>query len=109
MKKLIDHRGNVFYFNESNKFHREDGPAMEYANGHKFWFKNGFWHREYGPAAEYTNGDKWWYKNGLRHREDGPAMEYADGNKEYYFKNKFYPNIKSNEEWIRFIKLMVFL
>ena len=41
--------------------------------------ENGEVHREDGPAVEYVNGPKWWYKNGLIHRVDGPAIEYDDG------------------------------
>ena len=59
--------------------HREDGPAIEYANGDKFWYINGKCHREDGPAVEYANGSKYWYLNGKLHREDGPAVEvYGD-------------------------------
>ncbi len=36
-------------------------------------------HCEDGPAIEYPNGDRAWYKHGKRHREDGPAIEFADG------------------------------
>ena len=25
----------------NNKYHREDGPAIEYPNGRKYWFLNG--------------------------------------------------------------------
>ena len=70
----------------NGKRHREDGPAIEYADGDKFWCKNGKYHREDGPACEYVNGDKYWYMNGLRHREDGPAIEYTDGNKRWYIE-----------------------
>ena len=28
-----------YYFN--NKLHREDGPAVEWGNGTKFWYLNG--------------------------------------------------------------------
>ena len=38
-------------------------------------------HREDGPAVEYADGSKEWYLNGKLHREDGPACEYADGSK----------------------------
>ena len=64
--------------------HREDGPAVEYANGNTFWFRNGLRHREDGPAYEGANGWKEWYRNGLLHREDGPAIEYTDGTKEWW-------------------------
>ena len=26
-------------------FHRKNGPAIEYTNGNKYWYKNGKWHR----------------------------------------------------------------
>ena len=47
----------------NDKFHREDGPAVERADGTKFWYLNGELHREDGPAVEYSNGDKHWYLN----------------------------------------------
>ena len=49
--------------------------------GTKEWYLNGQRHREDGPAVEYANGDKYWYLNGQLHREDGPAVEKADGSK----------------------------
>ena len=33
------------------------------ANGYKFWCLNGKLHREDGPAIEWANGDKEWYLN----------------------------------------------
>ena len=27
----------------------------------KYWYQNGELHRETGPAVEYANGSKWWY------------------------------------------------
>ena len=48
------------------------------------WYLDGKLHRENGPAVEYADGNKWWYLNGKRHRADGPAVEYADGTKEWY-------------------------
>jgi len=50
------------------------------------YYLNGELHREDGPAVEYTNGDKFWIINGKKHREDGPAIEFASGNK-YWFIN----------------------
>ena len=64
--------------------HREDGPAAEWAYGGKQWYLNGVLHREDGPAFEWADGEKQWYLNGLLHREDGPAIEYADGRKQWY-------------------------
>ena len=46
------------------QLHREDGPAVEYADGSKLWYKNGQLHREDGPAIESVNGRKWWWTEG---------------------------------------------
>ena len=47
-------------------------------------------HKEDGPAIIYPDGDKWWYINGKIHREDGPAIEGVDGSKEWWVDGKFY-------------------
>ena len=46
--------------------HREDGPAIECANGSKVWYLNGKLHRADGPAIEHPDGIKIWYLNGVR-------------------------------------------
>jgi len=53
-------------------------------NGHKQWFLNKERHREDGPAIEYADGTKTWYLNDKRHREDGPAFESPNGYKEWW-------------------------
>lgn len=63
--------------------HREDGPAVERADGYKAWWLNDQIHRVDGPAIERPNGDKEWYLNGYLHREDGPAIEWANGEKQW--------------------------
>ncbi len=88
MRKEIDQFGNVYYYNEHDQLHREDGPAIEYANGDKYWYQNGKYHREDGPAIERVNGNKFWHQNGKYHREDGPAIEYANGDKVWYHNNE---------------------
>ena len=50
----------------NHKLHREDGPAIEYADGHKEWWLNGKLHREDGPAVEGLDGYKEWWINGNR-------------------------------------------
>ena len=83
----VDEFGNkAWYLN--GKLHREDGPAIEHADGYKVWYLNGKYHREDGPAIEWADGSKFWYLNGKRHREDGPAIEYADGYKAWYLNGK---------------------
>ena len=56
------------------------------------WYKEGtkILHREDGPAVEWSNGDKCWFKEDLLHRLDGPAIEYADGSKSYYVEDRKY-------------------
>ena len=58
------------------------------------WYLNDKFHREDGPAMEFADGSKAWYKNGERHREDGPAMEFADGSKYWYLDGR----VMSEEE-----------
>jgi hypothetical protein len=58
--------------------HREDGPAVEDANGCKEWWIDGELHREDGPAIEGDYGYDYWYLNGKRHRLDGPAVECTE-------------------------------
>jgi len=40
-----------------------------YSNGTKEWFLHGKLHREDGPAVEYVDGDKYWYLNGTSFTE----------------------------------------
>jgi hypothetical protein len=70
------------------KLHREDGPAIECADGSKEWYRDDKLHREGGPAIEYASGSKYWYRDGLLHREDGPAIEYADGSNSWYLNGE---------------------
>ena len=86
----VSEYGTKLYYSdrEMKILHREDGPAIEWANRYKAWFINDKRHREDGPAVEYANGTKLWYINGRPHREDGPAVEYADGAKEWWVDNQ---------------------
>ena len=61
----IKESGNKAYYSdrEMTILHREDGPAIEWANGYKAWYLNGELHREDGPAAEWADGSKAWYLN----------------------------------------------
>jgi hypothetical protein len=54
----------------------------------KRWYLNDKLHREDGPAVECADGSKYWYLNDKRHREDGPAVEYADGTKHWYLNGE---------------------
>lgn len=76
------------YWHLNDKLHREDGPAIECADGTRRWYLSGQRHREDGPAVESANGDRYWYLNGKFHREDGPAVEYANGDRCWYLNDK---------------------
>ena len=82
----VDELGITGWFKDAKckVLHREDWPAIEYADGSKCWYKNGQRHRTDGPAIEWANGTKEWYQDDLRHRIDGPAVEYTDGRKEWW-------------------------
>ena len=80
--------GTRMYYNSAGQLHREDGPAIEYANSNKEWWQNDQRHRTDGPAMTHTDGFSVWFQNGLRHRTDGPAVEYADGSKEWWLNGK---------------------
>ena len=58
--KVDEYGTRSWYLN--GKLHRDDGPAIEYASGHKEWYLNGKLHREDGPAIEYSYGYKAWYR-----------------------------------------------
>ncbi len=65
---IIKNENSTFYHKdkEMDILHREDGPAVEGANGNKYWWLNGELHREDGPAIERVDGSKEWYLNGKK-------------------------------------------
>ena len=83
--KVYEDRTEWFF---NDKLHRDDGPAVECADGYKSWYINGKLHRDDGPARECANGYKSWYINGKLHRDDGPAAEWADGSKYWYINGE---------------------
>ncbi len=85
--------------NEQGRLHREDGPAVEWADGTKEWWVNGLRHRTDGPACEWANGTKEWWVNGLRHRTDGPAIEWVSGTKQWYVNGQRHRTDGPAREW----------
>jgi len=57
--------GSKHYYKDKKKtiLHREDGPAVEHANGGKEWYLNGKLHRMDGPAVEFVTDRKMWFIN----------------------------------------------
>ena len=81
----------------SKQFHRIDGPAVERADGDRYWYIDGKYHREDGPAIEYADGSKHWLVDGKCHRIDGPACEWAIGNREWWIDDKYYTEENFNK------------
>ena len=48
---------------EAGRFHRLDGPAVEYVDGRKIWYINGVMHRSDGPGIE-SGTSRVWYEHG---------------------------------------------
>ena len=82
--------GTIFWVNDEDELHREDGPALESSDGSRSWYINGVYRREDGPAIEMSSGKKMWYINGKLHRLDGPAIIHSDSMKEWYQNNELH-------------------
>jgi hypothetical protein len=78
-------------------------------DGSKWYWENNHLHREDGPAVEHANGSLSWYINGKRHRLDGPAMFIATRNISIWFINGKRIPVKSQKEFETYIKLMAFI
>jgi len=76
-KLTINKFGDKEWVLPNSSLHREDGPAVEFSNGSKQWWINGYLHKEDGPAVEHTDGYKGWYLNGTKYTE-----------KEYKYKTR---------------------
>ena len=89
--------GDKFWY-KNGKFHREDGPAIEFSDGSKFWYKNGEYHRKDGPAKIFSNGTRDWYQNDKLHREDGPAVIFNTGEQYWWLNGNQYTEEKYNKK-----------
>ncbi len=87
-KVTVDEQKTIRWYNDKEKLHRLDGPAVERANGCKAWWVDDKLHRLDGPAFERADGYKAWYVDGKRHRLDGPAVECANGSKSWWVDGK---------------------
>ena len=62
----VDEAGTICWYKDAKCkiLHRENGPAVEGADGDKFWYQNGKLHRTDGPTVEWGDGDRLWCING---------------------------------------------
>jgi hypothetical protein len=104
---IVDHFGTKTHY-ANNIVHREDGPAIEYADGTKIYVFNGKYHREDGPAVEWLSGTKFWYKNGKLHRNDGPAVELVKGKGDQWYYNGDYIYCTSQQEFEQKLLELIF-
>ena len=65
----IENSGIIYYYNENDQLHREDGPAVIYPDGTEMWYKNDQLHREDGPAAIFPDGEEYWCSDGEKYIE----------------------------------------
>ena len=84
----VTRAGTRRYYNNAGELHRDEGPAVEWADSTKVWYQNDHIHRTAGPAIEHPDGTKEWWQNGQRHRVDGPAITRADGSKAWCINGK---------------------
>jgi len=55
-------QGTFYYKDEAQTIlHREDGPAMEWKDGSKAYYRNNAIHRLDGPALYNNYNDRGWY------------------------------------------------
>ena len=64
--------------NDDLIFHREDGPAVELANGTKQWHINGKLHRLDGPAMVTYFGRNEWHIDGVKYTEKAFNQKILD-------------------------------
>lgn len=68
--------GHVFR-HVNGKLHSEnDAPAVIYADGTQWWYREGKIHRDGGPAVRLANGVEEWWQDNQRHRDGAPAVIY---------------------------------
>lgn len=79
-------KGRIIFLDELGYKHCVNGPAVEFKDGYKAWYRHGIFHREDGPAIIDPEDGNFWYVNGQQHREDGPAIEYHDGRQEWWYR-----------------------
>lgn len=72
-----------------------------HAPGNYLWYPEGVV-GEY--IVKYVDRAIFFHKNKMLHNKNGAAKIWNDGYKEYYFDGKYYPNITSDEEWIKLCK-----
>ena len=95
--------GDEFWYDDWNKLHNDDLPAIIWHNGIKEYYQHGKQHRLGGPALIFSNGDCQYYQNDKLHRLDGPAVDYMYV-KEWWINGRQI-DCQNNEEFLRVVKM----
>jgi len=67
MIKYTNISAEDYYHNFSEEERKEKPYCIEFHNSGKNWVVNGNLHREDGLAVEYSDGIKYWYLNGKQY------------------------------------------
>lgn len=76
----MDMNGSEYWHSKDGLLHRIDGPALINKRG-KFWYLHGSRHREDGPAVEYSNGSRFWYLDNYQYRNEEEFLEEIQARK----------------------------
>ena len=68
-KELLED-GTIRYYDDWDRLHRDDGPAIIGTEGEESWYKHGQLHREDGPALILSGGFLVYYKDGEELNEE---------------------------------------
>lgn len=78
-KVVINFRGIKTYRDNKGRLHREDGPAVIYPDGSKFYHVNGSRTSITQPTSYFDNGYVEWNLYAIPHRDNGPACASPNG------------------------------
>ena len=82
--KVLRQNGDTEYFHDDVR-HRNNYPAIIYADGGTEWWSNGLRHRLIYPAVILQDGTRMWYHYGKLHRTlHRPAVIFGNGKLEYW-------------------------
>jgi hypothetical protein len=73
---IVDSEGTIRKYRKNILYYEQ------FTNGTKTHYKAGQLHREDGPAIVWADGSKAWCRNGELYRVDGPAVEMPTGHNE---------------------------
>ncbi len=88
----IDSQNNAYFVRVDGILHKDDGPAIVWADGTFDWRQNGKPFRADGkPTTESPKYRKWYHhEDGAIGRVGGPAFETVTGYREYWLNGQYF-------------------